>query len=65
MKRYIILILPIILLSKTVSINSYGAIPNDNKDDTQAIKKALSVSNHITMKQGIYNVHGIEKLNCT
>jgi len=63
MKRYIILILPIILLSKTVSINSYGAIPNDNKDDTQAIKKALSVSNHITMKQGIYNVHGIEKLN--
>jgi len=57
MKRCIILILPIILLSKTVSINSYGAIPNDNKDDTKAIKKALSISNHITMKQGIYNIY--------
>ena len=46
-----------------VSINDFGAIPNDNKDDTEAIQKALAVNGHITMKKGVYNVHGLIRLN--
>jgi len=46
-----------------VSINDFGAIPNDNKDDTEAIKKALQVNGHILMEKGIYNVQGITRLN--
>jgi hypothetical protein len=45
-----------------VSINDFGAIPNDNKDDTAAIQKALDVNGHIVMDRGIYNVHGIIRL---
>lgn len=46
-----------------VSINDFGAIPDDNKDDTKAIQKALNVNGHITMKQGVYDVNGIVRLN--
>ncbi len=46
-----------------VSINDFGAIPDDNKDDTEAIQKALAVNGHITMKRGVYNVHGLVRLN--
>jgi len=46
-----------------VSINDFGAIPNDNKDDSDAIRRALAVNGEITMNRGIYNVHGITQLN--
>ncbi|HIP12060.1 MAG TPA: right-handed parallel beta-helix repeat-containing protein [Arcobacter sp.] len=46
-----------------ISINDFGAIPNDNKDDTSAIEKALKVNGHITMSKGIYNVNEIVRLN--
>ena len=46
-----------------VSINDFGAIPDDNKDDTEAIQRALDVNGHITMKKGVYNVHGLIRLN--
>jgi len=45
-----------------VSINDFGAIPNDNKDDTEAIRKALNINGHIIMNRGTYNVHGIVRL---
>jgi len=46
-----------------ISINDFGAIANDNKDDTEAIQKALNVNGQITMDRGVYNVHGIVRLN--
>ena len=47
----------------SVSINDFGAIPDDNKDDTIAIRKALAINGSITMNRGIYNVHGIIRLD--
>lgn len=46
-----------------ISINDFGAIPNDNKDDTKAIEKALKVNGHISMSKGVYNVNGLVRLN--
>jgi len=46
-----------------VSINDFGAIPNDNKDDSEAVRKALEVNGLITMNRGVYNVHGITRLH--
>ena len=53
----------IVVDQNIVSINDFGAIPNDNKDDTEAIQKALAINGHITMEKGIYNVHGLVRLN--
>jgi len=39
-----------------VDITLFGAIPNDNIDDTEAIKNALAINGSITMPTGIYNV---------
>ncbi len=49
-------------LSAPVSINEFGAVPNDNRDDTLAIERALSVNGNITMKEGVYNVHGLTRI---
>jgi len=46
-----------------MSINDFGAIANDNKDDTEAIQKALNVNGRITMERGVYDVHGIVRLD--
>ena len=53
----------IVLDLAMVSINDFGAIPNDNKDDTNAIQKALDINGHIVMDKGVYNVHGIRRIN--
>ena len=39
-----------------IDITDYGAVPNDNIDDTSAIESALAVSGCITMPTGVYNV---------
>ena len=46
-----------------ISINNFGAIPNDNKDDSEAIRKALEVNGHISMKKGVYNVKEITRVD--
>jgi hypothetical protein len=46
-----------------VSINDFGAVPNDNRDDSESIMKALAVNGHIRMDRGIYNVHGIIRVD--
>ena len=46
-----------------VSINDFGAIPNDNRDDSASIIKALKINGHIVMDRGIYNVHGIIRID--
>jgi hypothetical protein len=53
----------IVLDRAMVSINDFGAIPNDNKDDTSAIQKALAINGHIVMTKGIYNVQGVTRIN--
>lgn len=63
-KIYLIVLLSIrIVANESISINDYGAIPNDNIDDTKAIQKALDINGHITMNRGIYNVHGIKSVD--
>ncbi len=38
-------------------VTSYGAIPNDNKDDTKAFKKALQTNASIYIPDGVYEVN--------
>jgi len=45
-----------------VDITTLGAIPNDGKDDTVAIERALNVSGEITMPKGIYQVEGLVRV---
>ena len=48
-----------------VDITLFGAIPNDNIDDTEAIRDALAVSGSITMPTGVYNVKGLTRVGKT
>ncbi len=48
-----------------VDITKYGATPDDDTDDTEAIKKALSVSGSITMPTGVYIVKGLTRVGKT
>ncbi|HHB94207.1 MAG TPA: hypothetical protein ENK88_03590 [Campylobacterales bacterium] len=48
-----------------IDITLFGAKPNDNIDDTKAIKKALEVSGNITMPRGLYNVKGLIRVGKT
>ncbi|MCK4441375.1 MAG: hypothetical protein KAU90_05170, partial [Sulfurovaceae bacterium] len=48
-----------------VDITLFGAKPNDNIDDTEAIKKALEVSGSITMPRGVYNVKELTRVGKT
>ena len=47
------------------NIRDFGAIPNDNIDDTEAIKNALSESGAIFVPKGIYNVSNLEHFGTT
>ncbi|HIP12061.1 MAG TPA: hypothetical protein EYG73_04990 [Arcobacter sp.] len=48
-----------------IDITLFGAIPNDNIDDTEAIKTALAISGSITMPTGIYNVKSLIRFGTT
>lgn len=48
-----------------VDITHFGAVPSDNIDDTEAIKKALAVNGSITMPTGVYNVKGLTRVGKT
>jgi len=48
-----------------VDITRYGAVPNDNIDDTEAIETALAISGSITMPTGIYNVKSLTRFGTT
>lgn len=48
-----------------IDITKFGAIPNDNIDDTEAIETALSVSGSITMPTGVYNVKELTRFGKT
>jgi hypothetical protein len=48
-----------------IDITTFGAIPNDDIDDTEAIEMALSVSGSITMPTGIYRVKNLTRVGKT
>jgi len=48
-----------------IDITLFGAIPNDNIDDTEAISNALAVSGKITMPTGVYNVKNLKRFGTT
>lgn len=48
-----------------VDITRFGAIPDDNIDDTEAIETALAISGSITMPTGTYNVKSLTRLGTT
>ena len=73
MKRVILKYILIVILlssnmvadsnSKPISINDFGAIPDDNIDDSEAIKKALNVNGYINMNRGVYNVSEVIRID--
>ncbi len=48
-----------------IDITLFGAVPNDEIDDTEAIKKALAINGSITMPTGIYNVKELVRIGKT
>ena len=48
-----------------IDITQFGAIPNDNIDDTDAINTALAISGRITMPTGVYNVKNLTRVGTT
>ncbi len=52
-------------IPSAVDITLFGAIPNDNIDDTEAISNALAVSGAITMPTGVYNVKNLVRFGTT
>ena len=48
-----------------MDITQFGAIPNDDIDDTEAIEMALSVSGSITMPTGVYRVKNLTRVGKT
>jgi len=52
-------------VSEAVNILDFGAIPDDDGDDTDAIEHALSISGHITMPKGLYRVEHLTHTGTT
>jgi len=50
------------ITGEVLDVTAFGATPDDAKDDTLAIQKALDISGEITLPKGVYLVHGLIRL---
>ena len=48
---------------ETVSVNDFGALPDDGQDDTEAIQQAFNSGKNVMFPDGVYNISGNLNIN--